>query len=141
MQSAACGLSIDLDTSPLCPERWTIVEHIQQGRMEWNERLIQLFLSEQQKSGKIIQGCELKKELVSKPVLNACVLDFLFLHAELIPENWGNNKVFFWGTIYRNSANVLCVRYIVRLGRDCYWSYKCLERHWKENNPAALLIV
>lgn len=33
-------------------------------------------------------------------VLNECVLEYLLAHPELIPENWKDKRVSFWGTIY-----------------------------------------
>jgi len=39
--------------------------------------------------------------------MNANVLDYLLAHPELIPEDWKNKYVFFWGTIYRYSSGGL----------------------------------
>ena len=113
---------IDLDSAPFVPEGWKEVEeHKKGGKLKWDSKKIQLYLSESQKGDKYVEGNKLRKELENLPTLNAKVLDFLLAHKELIPEEWkrdekGNTRyVFFWGTIYRHSDGNLYVRCL-------YWS-------------------
>jgi len=145
----ACGLkplvecqprifSIDCDADPFCPSEWKVEEHKKSGKVKWTRELVQLYLSENQKSGKCIQGHELRKELASKPVLNACVLDFLLAHPHLIPEEWKGKAVFFWGTIYRNSAGRLYVRFLYWRGGRWHWHYNWLGHDFHARRPAAL---
>jgi hypothetical protein len=83
-------------------------------------------------------GNKLRKELASKLVLNANVLDYLLAHTELIPEEWKGKYVFFWGTIYLYSGGRLYVRCLYwrgdRWNWDCFW----LGDVFRDYNPAAL---
>lgn len=132
---------IDCDADPHVPSDWDLKEggcHKKGGQIEWDPKKIQLYLSEQQKNGRI-DGNNLRKELENHPVLNANVLDYLLKHPELIPEEWKGKYVFFWGTIYRYLDGRLCVRYLFwdegKWVRNCYW----LDNDFYLNCPAVLL--
>ena len=118
---------IDCDAGPFVPKGWKVEEHKKGGQLEWDSVKVELFLSENQKDGKYVEGNKLRKELANKPVLNANVLDYLLAHPQLIPEEWkkdgsGNCRyTFFWGTIYRNSAGRLSVRYLFFCGGEWRW--------------------
>ncbi len=117
---------IDCDKDPLIPhDGWKVEQHIKGGQFTWNPEKVKLFLSEKQKDGKSIEGNKLRKELESKPVMNANLLDYLLDHPDLIPEEWKGKVVFFWGTIYRNSGGNLRVRYLIfgegRWGQGLIW--------------------
>lgn len=124
-------------------EGWVIVEKRADGLYISGCKVI-LHLSKRQKGGKWLRGYELREELTDKPVLNANILDALYESPHLIPEDWkkdedGNIRyIFFWGTIYRDSADDLCVRYLCFdvgvWGRDYIW----LDGHWGGGDPAAL---
>lgn len=129
---------IDCDADPFCPDGWKVEEHKKSGKVKWTKELIELYLSAGQQNGKCIQGHELRKELASKPVLNACVLDYLLAHLELIPEEWKGKYVFFWGTIYRYSADRLFVRVLYWRGGRWHWIYFWLGCDWHDDGPAAL---
>src|SRR5690606_7878666 len=104
-----------------------------------------LHLSERQVNGKTIKGHELRRELDGKPVLNACVLDFLMANQSFVPDEMkrdakGNTVyTFFWGTIYRDSSGRLCVRCCYwgggKLEQFCYW----LDSEWRFKDPAGCL--
>lgn len=68
-----------------------------------------LYLSSLQK-GSYVRVKELLKELASKPVLNANVLDYLLAHTELIPEAWQFKRVLFPGTIYHGYYDTIWIR-------------------------------
>ncbi|MDP6571570.1 MAG: hypothetical protein QF747_01905, partial [Patescibacteria group bacterium] len=99
---------------------------------------IGLFLSDTQKSGRH-EGNELRKELESQPALPANLLDYLLEHPHLIPEEWKGKYVFFWGTIYRGSGGLLCVRCLGWYGVGWFWSCGWLDFGWDGSNPAAVL--
>lgn len=131
---------IDCDAEPflpeILPERWEVESHKKGGSLEWNPTKVRLHLSPSQQGGKCIKGNRLRKELENEPVLNANVLDFLIKHPELIPEEWKDKCVFFWGTIYRNSGGLLYVRFLDWDGGRWYWSYGCLGGDWSGIYPA-----
>jgi len=129
---------IDCDADPYVPDGWSVEEHQKGGIFEWNVSQVELYLAAGQKNGKELEDGKLRKELVGKPVLNANILDYLFAHPYLIPEEWKGKTIFFWGTVYREPnghLRVSCLywggegwrRYNHVLGRDC-----------NENCPAAL---
>jgi len=56
-----------------------------------------------QAKGDIIEGNKLRQELKGQLFLNACVLNYLLVHSEFIPDQWKGKAILFWGTIYRKS--------------------------------------
>lgn len=129
---------IDLDADPFVPEDCTVEEHQKQGQFQWDPAKIQLFLSKKQQKG-YIEGHMLRKELKGKPILNANILDYLFSHPELIPEEWKEKNIFFWGTIYRDSDGDLYVRYLYWGGGKWCWDYGWLVIDLRVSSPAAVL--
>lgn len=126
---------IDCDTLPFIPDDWEIVEHRKGGKLEWNPEKVSLYLSKIQKTGRI-GGNELRNELTKKPVLNACVLDYLLANPHLIPDEWKDKNVFFWGTVYRSRNGYLYVRYLFWCGGKWYWSTHWLDGGWDSDCPA-----
>jgi len=137
---------IDCDKDPFIPEGWTVVEHKKMGQLEWDPTRIRFYLSKKQMKGKHhIEGNKLRKELASMPVLNANVLDSLLARPGLIPEEWkkdenGNARfVFFWGTIYRDSADRLRVRSLHFDDTQWVWRHYWLGLVFYISDSAALL--
>ena len=66
---------------------WKIEKHVVNGTLELDPSQLKLHFLPNQKDSKVIEGNKLLKELEKNkvPVLNACVLDYLLLHPELIP--------------------------------------------------------
>ena len=129
---------INCDVAPFCPSNWKVEEHKKGGKIRWTRELFQLYLSKKQK-GSAMKGKELRKELKSKPTLNANVLDFLLKNLHLIPEEWKNESVFFWGTIYRDSdSGNLYVRFLRWDGR-WFWDGHWLGYDWHGDDPAVVL--
>jgi len=130
---------IDCDVNPFVPDGWKVEQHRKAGQLEWNPERISLYLSKRQKNGGDIGGHDLRKELESQPVLNACVLDYLLANPELIPESWRGKAVFFWGTIYRDAVDRLYVRHLYWYGGGWGWYYYWLGGVWRDCCTAALL--
>lgn len=118
---------IDLNADPMVPDGWSVKEHHKGSSFEWNPAKIALYLSEQQNNGNFIEGNKLRKKLKSKTVLNACLLDYLLAHPQLIPEDWKGKTVFFWGTIYCDSDGDLCVRFLIWNGSEWFCNYRWLD--------------
>lgn len=138
---------IDCDVMPEILSDWQIEEHrkggieieYREGKLCVNGREVIRFLSEKQKDGKVVGGHELRRELKGKPVLNACVLDYLLRHPEFIPTEWEKGVTYFWGTIFRNSDGLLCVACLRWYGGRWYWDYSWLDDDWCDDGPAACL--
>jgi hypothetical protein len=128
---------IDCDASPFVPSGWKADEHHAGGQLKFAASPINLYLSATQKKGGI-EGNKLRKELASKPVLNANVLDYLLAHTELIPEDWKGKYVFFWGTVYRYSDRNLYVRCLCWFDGGWGWGSNLLDGDWRDDFPAAL---
>ena len=128
---------VDCDANPLVPDGWKVEEHIKGGQFEWDPSQIELYLDEGQQNGNSIVGKKLRQKLSGKKVMNACVLDFLLAHPELIPEEWKGKAIFFWGTVYRDSDGDLYVRYLVWSDGRWYWFYGWLGYDFNGNSPAA----
>lgn len=131
---------IDCDADPFIPKGWSVEKHYKNGQMKWDPARIQLYLSEEQKQGRV-QGCKLYKKLKElfrpKNILNANVLDFLLAHTELIPEEWKDKCIFFWGTTYKDDEGILCVRYLLWNAWSCRWID---IDYWDSERPAAILV-
>lgn len=130
---------IDASASPFLPEGWRgVEEHRKMGEITWDPTKVTLHLSANQEGGQVIKGHDLRKELSGLPVMNACVLDYLLAHPELIPESWKGKYIYFWGTIYRNSDDDLCVRFLDWNDGRWNWGYYWLDYDWNGNDPAAV---
>ena len=142
---------IDL-ASDCMPKDWkssglTIEKHVGDGTLELDPSWLQLHFSPNQIDGKTIEGYKLRKELETSKVhvLNACVLDYLLTHPEIIPEDWkvdenGNTRyIFFWGTLYRSPDGRLYVRFLYWSGGAWHWDYSWLGHGWFDRSPAAVL--
>jgi hypothetical protein len=139
---------VDCDAMPEILSDWQKEEHRKSGKVELEHRDGKLYangqevaryLSEKQKDGKVVGGHELRQELADKPVLNACVLDYLLKHPELIPEEWKNGVTYFWGTIFRRSGGNLYVAYLFWGGGGWRWRCDWLGYGWRDYEPAACL--
>lgn len=140
---------------PFIPDGWKLESHKKTGKQKLTRdgdnlfldgKKIDFFLSPNQGEGrKSTKGDKLRKELEGKPVLNACVLDYLREHPELIPESWkvdekGRTRyIFFWGTIYRYPDGGLYVRYLCWHDGQWVWGYFWLDVEWDVDSPAAVL--
>ncbi len=133
--------TIDCDKDPVIPSGWFVVEHKRDGQVVWDQSKVSLYLSKEQRGGKI-QGNKLHEELKDKPVLNANVLDYLLEHQEIIPEEWKKKSIYFWGTIFRLSLNGPGGFYVRFLSWDgLAWRDRChwLDCLWNESEPALLI--
>ena len=136
---------VDCDANPVAPLGCRIEEHKKGGQFPLDMSKVKLHLSRNQVDGNIIKGNKLREELVSKPVLNINILNYLLRNQELIPEDWKRDTnncirwIFFWGTIYRNSEDHLFVRYLFWDNSMWVWSYYRLDRTWSNDCPAAIL--
>lgn len=135
---------INLDADAFAPNRWHVVRHIRGGSFKWDPTKMKLYLSKFQRDSKSIPGSQLFKELASRPIFNANLLDYLLAHPYLIPEEWKTDErgrtryIFFWGTIYRNVGGDLCVRCLYWTGEKWWWSDHWVKFEWTAQYPAAL---
>ncbi|HAU66637.1 MAG: hypothetical protein UT30_C0011G0036 [Candidatus Uhrbacteria bacterium GW2011_GWF2_39_13] len=128
---------------------WKIESHEGHGILELDPSKLGLHFSPSHNNGKRIKGNKLLTELQSEKisVLNACVLDYLLAHPEIIPEDWkinenGNNLfTSFLGTIYRGSNNNLYVRYLYWNGNAWEWGYQSFYEDWYDQSRVAVLVV
>jgi hypothetical protein len=114
-----------------------VEEHKKGGMFKFNPEKTSLYLAKNQKK-RGIGGHDLHKDLSDKPVMNANVLDYLLAHPELIPEEWKDKYVFFWGTIYRDSEGISSVRCLSWKGSKWTWDSYWLISGFYYGGPAAL---
>ncbi len=141
-----CGLAgnsvtvnhiIDCDADPFVPKGFTLQEHRKGGKIVWDPTKFQLYLSEEQKNGKVINGKDLDKELADVPgILNANVLDYFLAHQEIIPPECEGVVAYFWGTKYLSGGSSY-VRILFRGGRCWYADYYWLGYGWCVSGPGA----
>lgn len=130
---------IDCDADPFVPKDWKVEDHRPGGQFEWDPAKVKLYLSDEQRDGKTIQGHKLREDLKDKPVLNANVLEYLLENPMLIPDEWKGKYIFFWGTIYRNSGGNLVVRCLLWNGDRWDWYYLWLDVDFSIS-PAAVSV-
>ncbi len=141
---------VDCSGDPRAPEGWQVEKHDRStkvvflekradGELYINGKKVLRYLSKKQINGKSLVGTELREELSGKKVLNAIILDYLLAHPELIPEEWKKGGTFFWGTIYRNLSDNLCVRYLDWDGTEWDWNDYWLVNPFDDDEQAAVL--
>ena len=138
--------AIDCSAEPTIPVvGWQVKSHLYQGILKWDASNIILHLSQKQKDGQSIEGTQLGGELAEMPILNSNVLDYLMLNPHLIPEGWKKNergenqRIFFWGTVYRDTRGRLYVR-CLSFGNGTWVSgRRSLGLAWSIRNPTAVL--
>ena len=128
---------IDCDCDPYEPEDLSMKRHLRQGQLEWDPDKVLLHVFDEQREGSI-HGNDLYEKL--KPILNACFLDHLLAHPHLIPEEWKGKHIFFWGTIYQDSAERQSVRYLYWDSMRWTWNFVLLDCLWRNDFFAAILI-
>lgn len=128
---------IDCDVAPFIPDGSSVEEHKKGGMFKFSPEKISFYFSKKQKKGSI-EGNDLRKELANYPVLNANVLDYLLDHPKLIPEEWKGKVIFFWGTIYRDSAINLSVYCLLWYGFEWRRNYVWLNDDFSCDDLAAI---
>ncbi len=153
---------IDLDTHPSFTnfpadlENVRIVEHKKGGEVNIEKRgdglyvdgyKVSLFQSEHQigkRSSKVFTGNGLLKELDGKPVLNACLLDFLKKNKDFIPDEMKRDEkgiirnVWFLGTIYEDGQGLPLIRGF-RGGGEFGYYYTHLQNNFNDSDFACHL--
>lgn len=127
---------VDADAPAYSPSYLIVHEHQKGGMVDVSK--IALYVTPEQEKG-LVDGKEIQKALVGQPTLNACILDYLLAHTDIIPQEWKGKYVYFWGTIYRVSDGNLCVRCLCWNDGQWYWSNGCLDYGWDVRYPAAIL--
>jgi hypothetical protein len=133
----APGHLIDCNAHPFVPPEWFVEKHQLGGLWEFNPTKVFFYPSNRQVTGSI-EGHKLRQKLTDKSVLNANVLDYLLDHPELIPEDWKNKRIYFWGTIYRDSDGDLYVRQLDWDGSKWSWHFKWLNNIFSIGSFAAI---
>ncbi|MDD3301285.1 MAG: hypothetical protein PHR57_00680 [Patescibacteria group bacterium] len=130
-----------LEKNKMIPVRWKVVEHQKNGVFQWDPKKISLFVPEEQESDSV-SSKKLKEIFKEKNVnvLNSNLLFFLEKHQELIPEDWRNKAIIFWGTIYEAKGNrfyVLSLKWqIDRYAIDYMW----VNWFFNKDEPSAILV-
>ena len=120
-------------------ERSSVDEHLKMDPLVWSPALGELYHSNRLIAGDRINGHDLLRELASRsvleragrPVLNANVMEWLLTHPDKIPEywKWWARRVFFFGTVYRDSSGDKFVRFMRR--SEGHWNgQRWVEGHW-----------
>jgi hypothetical protein len=144
---------VGCDTAAFVPPDWKIQEHYEGNFSLSDLEGIGFYFSESQSGEEGILGHELYKELLKKPALNACVLDYFLQDPEHnIPErlkeqmkrtrNGRTTCLVFWATLYyRFSPKDLRVRYLACTAEDgkWFWHWIWLDHECYANDPAAIV--
>jgi hypothetical protein len=138
MRTEAFTYIVDCDAPPYVPEHWEVKEHHKGGWIEWDVSQVKLYVSSRQQNGLWIEGNKLRQELTQLRPYNANLLDFLLKRPHLVPQEWRDKQVFFWGTVYRDRYGSMCVRCLRRLGDEFGWYRGLLDYDWGSNRPAAV---
>lgn len=132
---------IDTNRTPFVPPGWEVVEHKKDGLFLCEPKAIELHYSQwqlqQQRNRSLFTGYELREKIADKPLLNACVLDFLLAHPDQVPAEWKGKDVYFWGTIYKRMSGLLAVRCL--LSYSSIWDdFLWLDADFRGNAYAAV---
>jgi len=135
---------IDFDVDPFIPGlgtvyEWKVVEHRPCGQFEWDSTKIKLWLSSIQQTKIPLLGEDLRQEIASQLVLNANVLDYLLANQELIPIEWRDKDVCFWGTTYQFPDGSFGVRCLIWSNGWAPLGYRSFDEFFDNRHPAAVL--
>ena len=132
---------IDGDIAPeISMARSSILENKKIGKFIFDPSKILLY------EAKASSGPELRDELKDKCVLPASVLDYLLDHQEIIPEEWKERDIYFWGTIFVDRDGQFYVRrltYFKMFREPLGWGSVetwLHDMHWGKTLSAILLI-
>ncbi len=76
------------------------------------------------------------RKIESKVLLGIQLLHFYLSHPQLIPANWENEKIFFWGTICRDYGNKLYVPFMFYNGKEWESDFRCLDLNFDYEDSA-----
>ncbi len=85
------------------------------GLLKWDPEKILLYKTPSH--SKRLSLSEQLKSISTKPLLNACVRDYLLKHTELLPQEWTSSILCFGGTIFRDRNNNMFLPTILCRGR------------------------
>ncbi len=145
---------VDLDADPFIPDFallralgykrsvWSVHQHCRGGKFVWDPRQVALYRSVNQQHPKTVPGRQPRRELKDQSVFNANLLDFLLAHKRLIPPDWKNKLVCFWGTLYREAGGRVLVRCLC-WSQEFGWNSTCQQVNFepfRHYSPAAVRI-
>ncbi len=137
---------IDCDAPPPMPVEGEIEEHHKLGLIEFDPAKFSFYLHEAQQAEGLMVGHDLRQKLKGRPVMNACMLDYLFHHASIIPDSWkwdelGNTRyIYFWGTIFRSPDDILFVWFLSWREKGWGLGSRFLSSEWGQNDPAIISV-
>ena len=134
------GEMIDCNKDPETLYGMQVIEHQKTGPVYWDPDRVELYCHEKQ-SRNGIGGEELQAVMADKSALNANVLTYLHDNPHLIPHDWRDKMIFFWGTIYRHSSGQPAVYFLSFKGGKLGWDYGfyCFGESWHRRATAAVL--
>ncbi len=143
-----CGTGqhvVDFDKSPEVPEGWTILPDSEQlpnrvrGMVTVTTNTVRFHWDDCQNDG-CIKGKDLRKKLERQWVYGDQLLNFYLANSQFIPEEWKNQRIYFWGVIYRSGCGGFYVRHLWwdARGQKWSWNYGWFEDYWRNNQPAAV---
>lgn len=129
---------VDLGRDAFIPSSgWRVDMHHKGEHWQWSADKLGFYLYEGQEIG--IRGYELCRQFENMPVFNANLLDYLLKNKQLIPAEWKDRTIYFWGTIYSNAG---CHQFVRSLRWEDGWcdGYDCLSAIFKDNDFAIVLV-
>jgi len=125
---------IDCSVQPMIPDGWRINPKDQiasrvSGELIWTPEQIRLHLDPAQEGDGVLKGDALQKKLDGQRVMPANVLDYLLANPALIPPDWKEQTVSFWGTVYSGGECKL-VRSLTHFN-GYFWTFGFVDRSWR----------
>ncbi len=151
-------LVVDCDTLPYIPSGLNLegkgaehrklgkitLEKRADGKLYANGREVICYLTLNQEDGKRIEGDKLRKELQETQILNGCILDALFAHPELIPDEWKHQRTYFWATVFSIKSiefGNICVGYLCWEDSGWHTGRTWLRGVWFDIESKAALVA
>lgn len=142
---------LDTDARPRIPDVFGCRHHLGRGTMALEKRADgklyaddrEVFrrLSESQKAGKVADGHVVWQELGAESVLNATFGEYLFDNPQIIPDEYKEGIIYFWGTIFYTLGKDKeeWVAYLQWVNNDWRLSYAPLDVIWEKDDFSAEL--
>lgn len=124
-------------SKPFIPNEWKLEYNNDQGEITLDPSNLLLHLEPEQEEG-CIKG-EVLAERMKDTGLGSAVLKYLLDNPSLIPKEWKDKWVYFWGTILLSPNGYRCVLCLYFGGGRWDWHCDWLGDGFSSRDPSAVL--
>ncbi len=129
--------TIDCDADPFIPKQFRVDEHVKQGCRIWAPDAVRLIVPEGLPEPKSGNGFPTIGQMIpmlrSRPTCNTNLLDYLLQYPYLIPVQWREFEIYFFGTVlgFKGRQDIRCLRW-----HEINWEWSSLSdcNEWRTDS-------